>query len=262
MIAYVENGEDVRQKISQSINVGLTSKDPVIRRASVAMIRYAPVDSLASHIQTGLNDEDSDVQKASARMILFAPNDARETLFTLAQERLGDALIEPPLYNDATFADDKRLFPRKAFEKTGSGTTLVGGALKGKTIVRHLKIEAFLAWQRIFENYALWRWRGFEYVPVEPIQSYRLNKDGLVDVYSGVLDLNLGDWRKMAGKFMEELNVDRDHIITILREQGVEHGHTHLGNFSLRFFRDKYGHVDYNRKPRIYLIDFDQAVSP
>lgn len=195
-------------------------------------------------------------------MILFAQHNVREQLFQLAKERLGDALVEPPLYKEGTFEDDKRLFPREAFEKTGSGTTLVGGALKGKTIVRHIKPEAFLAWQRIFENFSLWWRKGFDYVPIEPIQSYRLNEDGLVDVYSGVLDLNLGEWQEMCGDFCGELVDDSDTIASICREQGIGHGHPHFGNFSLRFFRDKDGHVDFSRKPRVYLIDFDQAVSP
>ena len=33
-------------------------------------------------------------------------------------------------------------------------------------------------------------------------------------------------------------------------------------NFCLRFFRDENGKVDFDKIPRLYLIDFDQAISP
>ena len=48
----------------------------------------------------------------------------------------------------------------------------------------------------------------------------------------------------------------------MIDELGIEHGHPHVDNFVLRFFRDDDGVPDLKRKPRLYLIDFDQAVSP
>ena len=167
-------------------------------------------------------------------------------------------LIKPPLYNKDI---DTEHFSRQAFEKTGSGTTLVGGKLKDKAIVRHIKPKAFLAWQRLYEDYTLWQNAGFDYVPIEPILSYRLNKEGLVDVFSGVLDLNLSKWEK-TDMFTDKLQQQKDKILEVLDTLNIQHGHAHEQNFCLRFFRDENGGIDFKRIPRLYLIDFDQAVSP
>ena len=209
-------------------------------------------------IKAGLDKEDVTIQKACAEMILDAPENDKKTLFELAQKKLGNILVEPPLYNKEISRD---VFKRKEFVKTGSGTTLLGGKLKDKTIIRHLQPKAFLAWQKIYEDHQLWKQNDFDYVPIEPIQSYRLNKKGLVDVYSGVLDLSFGSWLSMTDEFKSELTADAKKIETILEKQNVQHGHTHEYNFCLRFFRDANGKVDFNKKPRIYLIDFDQAIS-
>lgn len=122
---------------------------------------------------------------------------------------------------------------------------------------------AFLAWQKIYENHQVWENNGFDYVPIEPIQSYRLNKKGLVDVFSGVLDLSLAKWLEYSSRmFEEELTKQRDKIISVLESQNISHGHTHNYNFVLRFFRNKDGNPDLNQVPRLYAIDFDAAVSP
>ena len=108
-------------------------------------------------------------------------------------------LIEPPLYSGIDLGQEH--FQRKQFKKTGSETTLVGGNLKDKTIIRHITPEAFKSWQQAYENYQIWRDAGFDYVPIEPIQSFRFNNDGLVDVYSGILDLSFAQWRHMTDDF-------------------------------------------------------------
>jgi hypothetical protein len=114
-----------------------------------------------------------------------------------------------------------------------------------------------------YEHYQVWRDNGFDYVPIEPIQSYRLNKEGLVDVFSGVLDVSLAKWGEVSGgMFWDELTKQRDNIISVLESQGISHRHTHDDNFVLRFFRDKDGNPDLNQVPRLYAIDFDAAVSP
>ncbi len=50
-------------------------------------------------------------------------------------------------------------------------------------------------------------------------------------------------------------------IESALQELGVAHGHTHFGNFVLVFVRDAKGEPDLSHPPRVYVIDFDQAVS-
>ncbi|PKL72117.1 hypothetical protein CVV26_02925 [Candidatus Kuenenbacteria bacterium HGW-Kuenenbacteria-1] len=198
-------------------------------------------------------------------MIPFVPKNEQKDLFELAKEKLGNVLIESSLYSKNIISNDS--FSRQNFEKGGSKkkspkTTLIGGGLKNKTIIRHIKPEHFLTWQKVYKNYKLWEKAGFDYVPIEPIQSFKLNKENLVNVYSGVLDLDLYDWKQITDEFVKELEEDREKIIEILEKNKIKHGHTNVvKNFCLRFFRDKNGNVDFNQKPRIYLIDWDQAVS-
>jgi len=100
-------------------------------------------------------------------------------------------------------------------------------------------------------------------VPTEPIASYRITGKGEVDVFSGVLDLSLHNWIEIGGYYLNwDLDSDSSKIESILKKNGYTHGHTHHNNFCLRFFRNPDGSVDFSRKPRVYLIDFDQAKSP
>jgi len=112
-------------------------------------------------------------------------------------------------------------FSRVQFEKTGSELKLLGGSLKGKVVVRSMTEDAFRSWQMIYEDHGLWTIGGFDYVPIEPILSFKQNKDGLVDVSSGVLDLSLRAWNKMSGPFANELNIDKGNILGVLVWMGI-----------------------------------------
>jgi hypothetical protein len=226
-------------------------------------ILHAPEKERVSLIEQALSQENLEVQIEAVKMIKYAPEQKRASLIKIAFDLgLGNEVVKPPLYNKSDL--DKQRFKRQPFKKTGSETTLVGGPLKDKLIIRHIKPRAFLAWQKIYENYQVWRDNGFDYVPIEPIQSYRFNKKrGLVEVFSGVLDLSLAEWLRVSGgMFEKELTEQKNKIISILESQGIEHGHLHDNNFVLRFFRDQNGNPDLNQVPRLYVIDFDAAVSP
>lgn len=166
-------------------------------------------------------------------------------------------LIDNPLYIKLS-DEEKEKFGRKKFTKTGSETALLTGSLLGKLIIRKINLEPFLAWQKAYELYDVWRSEGFDYVPIEPIQSFRLNKKGGVDVFTGVLDINLKSWEKRTDKWKDELKEKSNKIFEILSRLGIVHGHP-LDNFVLRFFRDENGDVDFEREPRVYMIDFDRA---
>ncbi len=256
----------LQEKVAGMIRASLETSDPRRQIERLALLEFLP-EAMKLPLQKKVTDVvrkdlarkgDPSVKKSIAWLIEFALPEEKSRLLALAKKRLGDALVEPPLYKDATFAGN-RLFPREPFAKTGSETTLIGGTLEGKMIVRRINPEAFLAWQRLFENHALWKNTGFNYVPIEPILSYRLREDGLVDVSAGVLDLNLRLWLKMGGDFEKALKQKSSSIQSILKQQGIDHHHPHWENFVLRFFRDRKGHVDFKREPRIYLIDFDLA---
>ena len=176
----------------------------------------------------------------------------------MLEKDLGEELIKHSLYRNNNI--DNKSFSRQEFAKTGSQTTLIGGELKDKTILRHIKPEAFLTWQKIYEDYASWKEFGFDYVPIEPIVSYSLNlKKEQVDVFSVVLDLNFDDWMYKTEMFYEELRKQRDRIKEVLYKLKVNHRHID-GNFCLRFFRNEDSSIDFKKTPRLYLIDFDAAV--
>lgn len=99
-------------------------------------------------------------------------------------------------------------------------------------------------------------------MPIEPIISYKLATDGMVDAYTGVLDISLKDWLAKTYIFMEQLIETRNMITETILNLGFDHGHIHDGNFCLRFYRNEKGEPDFARLPRLYLIDFDLAVSP
>jgi len=259
----------VEQEQTSLIKQALSKKDIKVQGEAAKMIEYAPKheqDSLRllvlGKIKQALSGGDPEVKRKATTMICHAPRQERASLIKQAFDAgLGGEIVKPPLYEDSNL--NKERFKRAEFEKTGSETTLIGGILKDKLIIRHIEPKAFLAWQKIYENHQVWKNNGFDYVPIEPIQSYRLNKKGLVDVFSGVLDLSLAKWKEVSGEmFMSELQEQRDKIISVLESQGVSHGHTHNNNFVLRFFRDKNGNPNITKIPRLYAIDFDEAVSP
>ncbi|MEK7628401.1 MAG: HEAT repeat domain-containing protein [Patescibacteria group bacterium] len=215
----------------------------------------------AKRIEASIMGTNELERRAALRLIAHAPENSKNALLALAMKHCATELVEPPLYDKDTTLNSKQI-ARRPFAKTGSETTLVGGPLKNHLIVRHIPADAFLAWKKLFEGHILWRAAGFDYVPIEPIQSYRLNRKGLVDVYAGVLDINLQQWLDMNGTFRADLYEQEDKILKVLRSQTINHGHAHRHNFVLRFFRKENGEPDFTRVPRLYLIDFDQASSP
>jgi hypothetical protein len=161
--------------------------------------------------------------------------------------------IQPPIY-------------KKDFVKRGwAELTINNNALMWKTIVRHFPPEQFLAWKKLYEDHALWKEHWFDYVPIEPIQAFYQRESWLIDVYAGVLDCNLNtrvneylNWIRVR-----ELYNDREKIQDIFNKIRFSHGHNSgnpwMNNCVLRFRRTEEGGVDFTKKPRIYVIDFDQA---
>jgi HEAT repeat protein len=248
--------------------LGLEDQDIEVQKAAARNLSWLSGEEKISlsrivsvKMEQGLEDQDAKKRRKAVVMFSWAADEDKERLFNLIKDKgLGEQLIKSSLYRGHKISRTE--FSRHKFDKTGSETTLLGGELRGKTIIRHIKPQAFLAWQKLYENQAAWQEAGFDYVPIEPIQSYRLNPEGLVDVATGALDLNLADWDKKTNSFKNngEFLQQRRQIMQILSALGVKHGHPHAWNFCLRFFRDDRGVVDLDRAPRLYLIDFDEAV--
>src|SRR3989344_351733 len=261
LFAPKEKREILKEKVAKLIEQSFFTGNVNAQRIWVKMIEsfILDEDKIAQLIEQGFMTGDIEVGKSCAELILhLVPENKKEDLFKLAKEKLGNALVEPTLYKKHNISSEK--FSRSEFQKTGSETTLIGGNLKDKTIIRHIKPKAFLVWQKMYENHEMWKKAGFDYVPIEPIQSFRLNKDGLVDVYSGILDLKLANWKGLSKEFNEELETEKRRIMKVLSDSKIQHrSFDHDENFCLRFFRNTDGKVYLNKKPRIYLIDFDEA---
>ena len=134
-----------------------------------------------------------------------------------------------------------------------------------KTIVRHFPPVQFVAWKKLYENYTLRKGYGFDYVPIEPIYAFYQRESWLIDVYVWVLDCNLNTRVTELNNWLwvHELLDDLRKIKRIFNAVGFSHGHTWRNpgaqNCVLRFRRTEEGGVDFTKKPRIYVIDFDQA---
>ena len=251
-----------RKEQAELIKEALTHASLEVQLEGAEMIQYAPRKGQAELIRNALAHASVAVQMEGMKMIQYAPeNERTELTKEVLAHGLGSALIRPPLY-DASLGTDATHFSRIPFPKTGSETTLLGGTLKGKVITRTITPRAFLAWQHIYEDHEVWKKAGFAYVPIEPILSYHINVNGLVNVQSGVLDISMAGWLEKTTMFQAELEQQCDTIKRVLKELKIQHGHDyHDNNFCLRFFRQPDGTPDFTRTPRLYLIDFDQAVS-
>jgi len=249
------------EEMFHEVEKGLSDPDVKVQKDSLSMIFCVEKKRRFNLLLKALNNQSPEVHKVAASLIGSLPDEVRPEMFRIMFDQgLGEELIKPALYKKVNINDTD--FARREFIKTGSETTLIGGRLKDKTIIRHIDPVAFSSWQKIYESHDFWKSQGFDYVPIEPIQSYKVAKDGYIDVYSGVLDISLFDWKIDTDKYAIELDRQKDKIISALGKLKFDHGHSHDDNFCLRFFRDENGKVDFGKIPRLYLIDFDQATSP
>ncbi len=147
--------------------------------------------------------------------------------------------------------------PRRNFEKTGSKTTLLGGSLAGKIIVREIAKKNLDAW-KIALNPSFWQSRGFSYVPIEPIAQKNgkpliiPQKNGKFRVYTRVLGPHLSDFASIPSnqRYTVHINHLMQGILDGLTLLGVDHHHAHSHNYTVSL--DSHG-------LRLYLIDFDDA---
>ena len=130
-------------------------------------------------------------------------------------------------------------------------------------IIRHIDIKPYLAWKKTYEDAEFWKRQGFDYVPVEPIVKASFNKEtSKIDVFSRVLvGPSVKMWRAVLGPYSVDVKRQVQKIREALDELGIQHGHTHEDNFIVYFDRDEQGEPIVDHPPRVYVIDFDQAVS-
>src|SRR3989344_8135892 len=217
-----------------------------------------------------LNQDDLKIQRLAAVMVQYAPINKQIELenlvgvkFELAKKKgMFKEIVESPLY--IKIEDERNsTFSREVFSKTGSSTTLLlGKQFRDNLIFRHIEEPCFSAWKKAYESHNNWSKAGFDYVPIEPIYSFQYNHTSkLVNVASGVLDMNLEEWYAFSGNtFKGDLDKQKNKILKVLTDLDIDHGHPNDSNFCLRFHRDEHGNIDIDKIPKIYLIDFDKAV--
>ena len=102
-------------------------------------------------------------------------------------------------------------------------------------------------------------------MPIEPIIGTKPLKESelFVDVASRVLaGPSVADWFEKYKLFETEILDQIKLILEGFDRWGVAHGHPHNGNFIVMFERTESGEADFHRIPRVYIIDFDMAISP
>jgi hypothetical protein len=213
-------------------------------------------------IHNKIQSRNGDHHKLCTRMIFCLPE---SEIKKIAAKLINDSELFQRLFFNRLYIDvTDTSFVEKSFSKTESEIILLGGVMKGNLIIRRISFFAFQAWRKAYETVDLWRGLGFEYVPIEPIQSFMINKRRkLIEVRTGVLDINWDDWSKLTDLYHDEISAKIQKIKDGLTTLQIVHGHDHDSNFCLRFHRkiNKQGKnvIDFDKEPRVYCIDFDIA---
>lgn len=277
--ARPEDRQDLRELVLQKITDGLNSDDIEVQRILAKKIDVAPEEAqdmlrekVYEKIIVALNEADIRGQRLAAVMVQYAPFERQVELrglvkkkFELAkQQRKFSEIVDPYLYTNGDQENESlSTFSRGSFSKTGSETTLLfGKQFRNNIIIRHIEEPNFLAWKKAYESYSDWSGGGFDYVPIEPIYSFtHESHNNRVDVASGVLDINLEEWKAFSGNtFSDDLDEQKNKVAETLTKLGITHGHLTDANFCLRFSRNENGQPDLDRTPKVYLIDFDKAI--
>lgn len=264
------------EKRKHIIEQGLQSKNENVRAHAVAQVGTLNRDEWLQIVERGLTDRTKFVRNTAKRMLKTLSADECDVLVskklidtkTLESRDDRDELRKFVDSSDL-YGKDTAPFIKKAFTKTGSEITLIdqvpfldGVSLKERVIVRKINVLATKVWQTAYQAVDAWQVSGFDYIPIEPIVKLSPPKDESVyiDVYARVVPgPNAQDWKNKTELFAEQIQEQVQTILATLTSLDIEHGHPHLRNFVLHFYRDINGNVDLSQVPRVYLIDFDMA---
>lgn len=140
------------------------------------------------------------------------------------------------------------------------GETYIG---ENENAVRVVPFSAFDAWLRAYT--AVDAWKKLGYVPIEPICQVSYADECTTNVAVKTIALRGESMRStlfyystdVVAEILERVDEIRDTIREVV---DVEHGHDHEGNFVLVPEKTN-GVADPNKMPKVYMIDFDRAVS-
>ncbi len=275
-----------------------TTMYPEYRQLAAEMLCWAPDDMHESMIHNGICDSDKIVRMMAGDWVDCSENDPKHiaAMREMMESEYADVRLqgigayfsvpgatpdalrtEYPKHFDelAVFATQTPLYSsvpskffHRAFQKSGSDLELLDrvpwGAdrtLRGKVIRRNIPLYAYLAWKRAFDAMDVWKNLGFDYVPVEPIIRPGSVDDVKIDVFARVIPgPSVADWGMSVKLHLDAIEQCVEKIKEGLAQIGITHGHDHMANFVLHFVRTEDGDVDFSRVPRVYIIDFDQAV--
>ena len=251
------------KKRARWLRDGLQDKNYFVRRSAADSINSAPEPERALLLKIAIGDPEKTVRIGALNTLGRMPTNIQNKVLDFMEQGENMGAVKVP--ESKLYVEAPEKFLRKKFAKSGSGTTLLGQfgeeSLRGKAIIRHITLPAYLSWKKAFEAHEFWRSKGFDYVPIEPILSAAPRKNLEIDVATQVLGPSTGDWEEVNRHFRTYISMQRQIIESALTEAGIIHGHLHEWNFCLVFDKNPDGSDDYTKRPRVYAIDFDQAIS-
>ena len=233
------------------------------------LIDQAPEENRLDLIRQALKDENTSVRRSAIERIEEI-QDIQERADLIQVNTELNQQWKMLAQSTSLYKDFRNPFFHKPFVKTGSGITLLDKvpgikdqSLREKVIIRHIDVGPYQGWKRAYEDVEFWKAQGFDYVPVEPIVKTSLNPQTYrVDVVTRVLvGPSVTVWTLDTGLYVDVIRQQVEKIENALKIRGIVHGHTHGGNFIVSFDRDEQGEPILEKLPRVYVIDFDQAVS-
>jgi hypothetical protein len=184
------------------------------------------------------------IRLEAIKMIQYCAEGERERLRQILSNQNINT-VDSWLYPDTT---DFRLQNK---QKTGSLLTLLWDKtwLTHQVIKRTIPYDSFLLWQQAYEQSQAWHGAWFEYIPLEPIidfskpyiQTISIDDHDQtnirIDAYTQVLDCNLWQRAVHNTRYLQELITQKQKILDTIDTLSINHGHSHDGNFCLRFAR-------------------------
>jgi hypothetical protein len=271
-IKYMTKYPELRKRMVDLLLMLLDSDDTDVFSATIPELRHVPdpekrqcMTRAVQIVDSLLQSDDLSVKKVGASLVYYIDHAESERLFKKIEENdvLVHALCFSRLYPEQSSQAEitNHSVHRKVnIEKTGSRMTVLrDGPLEKKILIRHIKKSAFVGWKTAFEASDMWLEEGFDYVPVEPVQSFTFQKDH-VDVFAAVFDIDLKHWLSVSGgRYRDSLVGQRKKIIDVLKKLNIRHGDLHEGNFFLQFSRREDGTIDTLSEPKLYVGDFDKS---
>ncbi len=203
----------------------------------------------------------------------LSSKEAQRMLIETEREQLRQAEDRNPTLYDGIEGNEffqepfrrKPLFYLKNSVIEGSEIVLLGRNLVNKAILRIIPGHAFISWVEAYGQVETWKKAGFNYVPIEPIIRAHADKDGQnIRVYAGVLGVSAHQYLEMQCSVKHRAHVQKqiDRIRDTLVGMGIRHEDLmYARNFCVLHERTAKGEIDWNQPPRVYCIDFDQAIS-